>query len=215
MFDAVDPLKFARMQALKQAATRPASPVTASTVNPPVKLQTGPATDVFFSSAKTAADIKTPSQVTKPQEAGLKAFSNLRPSAAAFMQSLKDMIPNRNQPVRVEKTTKPEFSAINDAVQKAPTSARTSVPNAFTGQGTLFGKAAEQVATAMPKPNNNQFNAFNEKLQKKNTAALAAALPFAGISLSLLTLPLAAPASMLANPALINKLVAALPTTLP
>lgn len=206
MFDAIDPLKFVRAQALKQTATRPASPSTMFGANPQAKLQTGPSADVFTSS-KTASDIKTPAAVPKSLEAGLKTFSNLRPSATAFLQSLKDIIPNRNQPVRIEKAIKPEFSAMSNATQKTPTSAKET---ALGTDNLMFGKAA---ATVAPKPAANQFNNINEKLQKKNISAFGAALPLT--SIGLLAIPVAAPATLIVKPSLINQIVAALPATLP
>ena len=209
MFDAIDPLKFVRAQALKQTAIRPASPSPMFGANPQAKLQTGPAADVFTSS-KTASDIKTPAAVPKSLEAGLKTFSNLRPSATAFLQSLKDIIPNRNQPVRIEKAIKPEFSAMSNATQKTPPSAKET---ALGTDNLMFGKAAEKTATVAPKPAANQFSNINEKLQKKNISAFGAALPLA--SIGLLAIPVAAPATLIVKPSLINQIVAALPATLP
>jgi|GEM_PF-4494108 len=93
MFDAIDPLKFVRAQALKQTAIRPASPSPMFGANPQAKLQTGPAADVFTSS-KTASDIKTPAAVPKSLEAGLKTFHEQRdPKNAALRKG--DSIRNR------------------------------------------------------------------------------------------------------------------------
>lgn len=200
MFDAIDPLKFARTKALQQSVSRLAPPNLAfGNAAALPRLKNGPDSDQFVNTAKLNANASQPTVA--------------KSGPAAFLQNLKGLVAKVSQPTKVQGAPKLEQSTMADVAQ------RPAVPIQFAGGKKLetpeksFDKAAENVASASSGVTANRFSDFNAKLQqqKKTITGVSAALPLFGMAV--LSLPVLGPTAMVAKPALINQVVAALPTT--
>jgi len=162
------------------------------------RLKNGPDSDQFVSTAMLSANASQSTVVKN--------------GPATFLQNLKGLVNQAIRPTKVQGASKLEQTAMTDTAKKPAASVQFTGGKKLEAFEKSFDKAAENVASASSGAAVNRFSDFNAKLQqqKKNITDVSAALPLFGVAV--LALPVLGPTAMVAKPALINQMVAALPT---